>query len=49
MKSPNNGDRAPTGYLSSPNEPSSTRTGLHLIELLAQWVQWEPPNNPGCC
>lgn len=31
MKLPNNGgDRAPTGYLLSSNQPSNTKNGLHL-------------------
>ena len=37
------GHRAPAGHLLSPNEAFSTRTGLlHLIELLAKGVPWEP-------
>lgn len=37
MKSPNNGgDRPPAGHLLSPNEVFSTRTELHIIELLAK-------------
>lgn len=48
MKSPNNrGSRAPPGHLLSPDEASSTRTGLHLIELVAKGTPWEPPNEPG--
>jgi hypothetical protein len=43
------GSRASTGYLSSPNEASSTRNGLHLIKLLAKGAPWEPPNNLGYC
>lgn len=35
MESPNGGDTTPNGHLLSPNEASSTRIGLHLIELLA--------------
>ena len=43
MKSPNNrGDGAPTGYLPSPYEASSTKNGLHLIKLLAKRVPWKP-------
>lgn len=39
MKSPNNGGNGvPTGQLLSPNKSSSTRTGLHSIELLAKGV-----------
>ena len=48
MKLQNNGgDRIPTGHHLSPNKVSSTRTGLHMIELLVTVVLWEPPNNPG--
>lgn len=37
MEFPNNkGDRVPTGHLLSSKEASSTRTGLHPIELLTQ-------------
>ena len=50
MKSSNNvGDRSPIGYLLSSNKTSSPGIGLHLIELLANIVPWEFPNNPGCC
>jgi hypothetical protein len=36
---PNYGqDRGPTGHLMSPNETSSTRTRLYLIELLVKEV-----------
>ena len=46
MKLPNNGwGRATAEHLSSPNETSITGTDLHLIELLAKEVPWEPPNN----
>ena len=49
MNLSNNGrDIAPTGYLLSPNEASSTVIGLHLIELLAKEVPWESSNNSGC-
>jgi hypothetical protein len=45
MESSNNRrDRAPTGYLLSSNEASSTRDGLHLIESLAKGVSLETPN-----
>jgi hypothetical protein len=48
MKSPNNGRvRAPTAHLLSPNEASSIRNGLYLIELLAKGVPWEPPSKLG--
>lgn len=36
-------------HLLSPNEAFSTRIWLHLIELLAKGVSWEPPNNLCCC
>lgn len=37
MKSPNNRrDRIPPGHLSSSDEASTTRNGLHLIKLLAE-------------
>ena len=50
MKSPNNeGDRVPTGHLLSPNEASSTRIGLYLIELLAKEGPMRPLNNPCFC
>lgn len=52
MKMPNNGiDRDLARHLLSPNEASSTRIGLHLIELLAksQQTTQEYSNNPGCC
>ena len=43
MDSPNNwGDQAPIRHLSSPNEVSIVRNGLHLIELLTKEVPWEP-------
>ena len=46
MELPNNGgDRAPTGHLLSPNEASSPKIGLHIIELLAKGIPWESPNN----
>lgn len=42
MKSPNNGgDGTLNGHRSSPNEASSTRIGLHLIEWLLKGVPWE--------
>jgi hypothetical protein len=51
MRSPNEGGgyRASIGHLLSPNEASSSRTGLHSIEFLAKGIQWKSPNNPGCC
>lgn len=49
MKSPNSKrDRTPTSHFLSPNKASSTRTGLHLVELLGKGVPWESPNNPDC-
>lgn len=38
-------DGAPTGHL-SPNEAFSTGKGLHVIELLAKGVPWEPSKKP---
>ena len=47
MKSPNNGgDRAPSGYLLSPNEDSRTMNGLHVIGLSVKGVPQESSNNP---
>lgn len=34
----NKGDRDLAGHQLSPNEASSLRTGLHLIELLAKGI-----------
>lgn len=36
-------ETAPVGHFLSPNESSSTGTGLHSIELLAKVVPWKPP------
>lgn len=48
IKLPNNErDRLQTRHRLSPNEASSTRTGLHLIELLGQRSPWKSPNNQG--
>ena len=45
MKSPNNREeRVPTGNLLSPNEASSSRNCLHLIELLVKRVSRESTN-----
>lgn len=52
MKLSNNEeDRAPTGYLVSPNEASSNEVGLHLIHFLflAKEVPWKPPIKLICC
>lgn len=49
MKSLNNrGDRAPTRYFASPNEGSSIRNQLHLIELLAKRISWQLNNSCSC-
>lgn len=51
MKSPNNGggrERVLIGYFLSPNEASSTWTGLYLIELFGKVTSWEYSNNQ-CC
>lgn len=49
MESPNNKrDKAPTRHLPSPNETSSARNGLNLLELLAKRASWKPLNNSGC-
>lgn len=42
-------DRDPTVHLLTPNEPSSTTIGLHLIEFLVKGILWELPNNPSYC
>lgn len=43
MKSPNNEvDRVPTSHFLSPNEASSTRTGLNLTRLLAKGSHENP-------
>lgn len=40
-KSPSSeGDRSSTGHLLSPNEASSIKLWLHLIELLAKDAPW---------
>ena len=50
MKVTNNrGHGVPIKQLLSPNVASSTRIGLHLIELLAKEISWEIQNNRGCC
>ena len=50
MNYPNNeGNRASIGYPLSPNEAPSTETGLYIMELLAEGVPGESPNNPGHC
>lgn len=50
MKPPNNEEiQVPTGHFLSPNEVSSARTGLHLIEFLARGASKESLNNPGYC
>lgn len=50
MKVTNNtGDAVPIGQRLSPNVVSSTRIGIHLIELLAKGISWKIQNNPGCC
>lgn len=42
-KSPNNtGERAPTRFISLPNETSRTRDGFRLIELLVQTPHRHP-------
>lgn len=52
MKSQNNGGgkKAPIRHLSTPNEASSSRDRLHLIELLAKEAPWTPLNSQaiGC-
>ena len=40
---------APNGHLLSPNETSSSGSRLHLMELLAKGVPYEPSNNAGYC
>lgn len=35
--------------ISSPDDVSSLRIGLHLVELLAKEVPWKFPNNSSCC
>lgn len=45
MEPNNNGDRITNGHLLSANKASSTRFGLHIIELLAKGAPWESPNN----
>ena len=42
------GNSVPFDHLLS-NEASSTRIGLHLIELLTKGGPWEALSNPGCC
>lgn len=47
MKPANNmGHRVSSGYHLSLNVASSTRMGLHLIELSAKGVPWKSSNNP---
>ena len=52
----NEGERASTRHLLSPNEFSTTGIGLHLIKLLAKGIQKENPQvdqvvakTKGCC
>lgn len=50
MGTPNNGEHiVSTGYLLSPCQASSGKTGLLSIELLTKGVQWKLPNNPCFC
>lgn len=49
MKSPNDGRQSSPGYLLSPNEARSMRTGLHAIALLAKGISWKSANIPGYC
>lgn len=43
MKSPNSEGQNLTGYLFSPNQASSTRTGLHATELLCKGASCKSP------
>lgn len=44
------GVRVKAGHILLPNEASSTRTGLHPIELLTKsFLPMEISNNPGFC
>lgn len=50
MRSPNDRrHRISVDYLLLLNEASSSKIGLHSIELLVKGVPWESSNNPGCC
>lgn len=42
MDSPKNGgEKTPTGHLSLPNETSSAKNGIHLVELLVKGAPWK--------
>lgn len=50
MKLPNNeGDRSSPEHPFTLNAASTTRNELHLIELLAKGIPWEPLNSLGYC
>ena len=36
------GDSAPTGHHTLPSETQNTRSGLHLVESLAERAPWNP-------